>query len=162
MSKKRSITIGLVTFVLALIATTVIGIIYLSSVASTRRERAAFMAGNIANRIEAEIKNRDYITRLLEIEVKNANGALTQERFYKVGEALFDDYLDVVDISIAPGGIVTYVYPLQSAYTERKNLFDDNFEGVYLDNSKQTGVGIILAPVKLPDGSYGIIIRLSR
>ncbi|WP_292142937.1 diguanylate cyclase domain-containing protein [Butyrivibrio sp.] len=159
MSKKRSITIGLVTFVLALIATTVIGVIYLSSVASTRRERAAFMAGNIANRIEAEIKNRDYITRLLEIEVKNSDGALTQERFYKVGEALFDDYLDVVDISIAPDGIVTYVYPLQSAFTERKNLFDDKVEGVYLDNSKQTGVGIILAPVTLPDGSYGIIIR---
>lgn len=159
MSKKRSIRLGLITFAVSLIITTLIAIVFLSNASRIRRERATFIAESIADRIEAEIQNREYITRIMEIEVRSSNGELTQEAFRKIGEALFDDHIDIVDITLAPDGVVNYIYPLTGGVSERINLFEDSQNGAYADNSKNTGVGIIMSPVTLSDGNYGIIIR---
>ena len=159
MSQKRSIRLGLITFAISLIITTLIAIAFLSNSSRIRRERATFLAESIANRIQAQIQNREYITRILEIEVVSSNGELTQEAFRKIGEALFDDHIDIVDITLAPDGVVNYIYPLTGGVSERIDLFEDSQNGAYADNSKNTGVGIITSPVKLSDGNYGIIIR---
>ena len=98
MSKKRSIRLGLITFAISLIITTLLAMAFLTNTSRIRRERATFIAESIANRIHAEIKNREYITRILEIQVRSSNGEITQEEFQKIGEALFDDNIDVVDI----------------------------------------------------------------
>lgn len=159
MSKKRSIRLGLITFTVSLIITTMIAIVFLSNTSRIRRERATFIAESIANRIQTEIQNREYITRILEIEVRSSNGELTQDAFSKIGEALFDDHIDIVDITLAPNGVVNYIYPLNGGVSERINLFEDSQNGIYVDNSKNSGVGIIMSPVNLSDGNYGIIIR---
>ena len=159
MSKKKSVTFGLIAFVVTLIFTTVLAIIYLSVASNGRRERASFIAESIADRIEAEIANRQYITRIIEIEVQSSNGSLSQESFMTMGEALFDDYLDVIDITLAPNGVVSYIYPMDGGLAERINLFEDSKEGIYAENSMQTGLAVILSPVTLSDGSYGIVIR---
>ena len=52
---KKSITAGLITFVAALVVTTVIAVLYITSAAGSRRERAEFIAQSVADRIEAEI-----------------------------------------------------------------------------------------------------------
>ncbi len=159
MTKKRSITFGLVAFVISLAITTLIALTYLIATGNNRRERATFIANSIADRIEAEIENREYITRILEIEAKSSGGNLTQEAFNTIGEALFDDYIDIVDITLAPDGVIEYVYPADSPFTDKENLFEKKSENVYLENSKNTGLSIIMTPVTLYDGSYGIIIR---
>ncbi len=159
MTKKRSITFGLIAFVIALAVTTLIAVTYLLTAANARRERASFIVNSLADRIEAEIENREYITRILEIEAKSSNGDLTQEAFKTIGEALFNDYLDIVDITLAPNGVIEYIYPEDSPYTDKENLFDRKSENIYLENSKSTQLSIILTPVTLYDGSYGIVIR---
>lgn len=159
MSKKRSIRLGLITFAISLIITTLLAMAFLTNTSRIRRERATFIAESIANRIHAEIKNREYITRILEIQVRSSNGEITQEEFQKIGEALFDDNIDVVDITLAPNGVISYLYPMNSGVSERIDLFNDSQNKIHADNSRNTGVGIIMTPVSLSDGNYGIIIR---
>ena len=159
MSKKRSIRLGLITFAISLIITTLLAMAFLTNTSRIRRERATFIAESIANRIQAEIRNREYITRILEIQVRSSNGEITQEEFQKTGEALFDDNIDVVDITLAPNGVISYLYPMNSGVSERIDLFSDSQNKIHADNSRNTGVGIIMTPVNLSDGNYGIIIR---
>ena len=156
---KKSITAGLITFVAALVVTTVIAVLYITSAAGSRRERAEFIAQSVADRIEAEIQRRDYITRMLEIEVSSSKEGITPEQFSITADELFNDYVDIVDITLAPGGIVSYKYPLEGGIAEREDLFSDGASGIYADYSKMSGLGIIMAPVTLSDGSYGIILR---
>ncbi len=156
---KKSFTAGLITFVVALFVTTVIAVIYITSAANSRRERADFIVSSAADRIEAEIQRRDYITRMLEIEVASSKEGITAERFAKIADEVFNDYLDLVDITLAPDGIVSYKYPLDHGIAERENLFEDGVEGVYADYSRMSGMSVIMAPTTLKDGSYGIIIR---
>ncbi|MBO6197197.1 MAG: sensor domain-containing diguanylate cyclase [Butyrivibrio sp.] len=156
---KKSITAGLLTFIAALAVTTVIAIVYITSAAGNRRERAEFIAESVADRIEAEIQRRDYITRMLEIEVSSSKEGITPEKFAITADEVFNDYMDIVDITLAPGGIVSYKYPLEGGIAEGEDLFSDGVDGIYADYSKMSGLGIIMAPVTLSDGSYGIILR---
>ncbi len=156
---KKSITAGLITFIAALAITTVIAIVYITTAAGNRRERAEFIAESVADRIEAEIQRRDYITRMLEIEVSSSKDGITPEKFAITADEVFNDYMDIVDITLAPGGIVSYKYPLDNGIAEREDLFSDGVDGIYADYSKMSGLGIIMAPVTLSDGSYGIILR---
>ncbi|MBP3824223.1 MAG: sensor domain-containing diguanylate cyclase [Butyrivibrio sp.] len=156
---KKSITAGLLTFIVALAITTVIAIVYITTAAGNRRERAEFIAESVADRIEAEIQRRDYITRMLEIEVSGSKDGITPEKFAITADEVFNDYMDIVDITLAPGGIVSYKYPLDNGIAEREDLFSDGVDGIYADYSKMSGLGIIMAPVTLSDGSYGIILR---
>ena len=156
---KKSITAGLLTFIAALAITTVIAIVYITSAAGSRRERAEFIAESVADRIEAEIQRRDYITRMLEIEVSSSKEGISPEKFAITADEVFNDYMDIVDITLAPGGIVSYKYPLDNGIAEREDLFSDGVDGIYADYSKMSGLGIIMAPVTLSDGSYGIILR---
>ena len=156
---KKSIKVGLVTFVIALALTTALAVFYISYAAGARRERAEYIAESVANRIEAELRRRDYITRILEIEITSNRGGITQDRFKELAENLFDDYVDIRDISIAPDGVVSYKYPLDSGIADRENLFGDNVQGIYADYSKMSGVSVIIAPAIMRDGSYAIIIR---
>ena len=156
---KKSITAGLFTFVAALIISTVIAILYITSAAGSRWERAEFIAQSVADRIEAEIQRRDYITRMLEIEVSGSKDGITPEKFAITADEVFNDYMDIVNITLAPGGIVSYKYPLDNGKAERTDLFADGVSGIYSDYSKMSGLGIIMAPVTLDDGSEGIILR---
>ena len=157
--KRKSVTAGLITFVLTLIVTTVLAVVYLSVTATGRRERASFIAGSVGDRISAEIATREYITRVLEIEVQSNNGTLSMQQFEKVCQALFNDYRDIEEITLAPRGIVSHMYPLEGGSGERRNLFEDSQEGIYADYSKMSGFSVIIAPTYLKDGSYGIVIR---
>ncbi len=157
--KKKSITAGLLTFVIALAITTSVAVYYLTTTASSRRERAQFLADTVAGNIQAEIQSREYITRMLEIEVSSSRGVITSESFQVIAEEVFDDYLDIIDISLAPAGVTSYKYPLDNGIGERENLFQDSAQGVYADYSKMSGVPVIIAPTFLDDGSYGIVIR---
>lgn len=158
MSKKKSISLGLITLIITLIITTAIAAFYLIRTSNSRKERASFIARSISERIEAEISNREYITRVYEIQLRGSKGELTQDAFDKISEALFDDYFDVEDISLAPDGIVSYVYPKDSQLEVGTNFFEDSRYGVYADYSKMSGVSVIIAPATLNDGTNGIII----
>ncbi len=157
--KKKSITAGLITFVIALALTTVLAVVYLISASGARRERVEFISRSVADRVHAEIQRRDYITRMLEIEVSSSQGNISKNSFQIIAEEVFDDYLDIVDISLAPNGVVSYIYPIANGIAERSDLFEDGIQGVYADYSKMSGVSVIMAPVTLDNGDYGIIIR---
>ncbi len=156
---KKSVTAGLMTFVIALILTGIIAVVYVVTAAGSRRERAMFICDNVANNIAAEIQRRDYITRMLEIEVSSSKGEITEESFEIIAEEVFDDYLDIIEITLAPDGVVSYRYPKGGAVADTEDLFKDSLQGVYSDYSKLSGVSVIMAPIALKDGSFGIILR---
>ena len=158
MTKKKSVYLGIITFIITLIITTGIAAFYLISTSDSRKERASFIAQSFSDRIEAEISNRDYINRVYEIQLRGSKGELTKDSFDKISEALFDDYLDVIDISLAPDGIVEFVYPETSGLKLGTNFFDDERFGVYADYSKMSSVSVIIAPAVLDDGHDAIII----
>jgi diguanylate cyclase (GGDEF)-like protein len=159
MLKKKSTIIGLVAFAAALVVATVIVVIYMTTASNSRKERARFLAESIGGNIAAEIDSREFISKILDIEIKNRGGVITEVEFNKLAEALFEEYIDVVDISIAPSGVVQYVYPKDSGLEKNMNFFDDELEGVYADYSKLSGTSVIIAPVTLIDGKTGVVIR---
>lgn len=159
MTKKKSVTLGLITFVITLIITTAVAAFYISRTTGSRKEKAAFIVKSIADTISAEIDTREFVTRVFEIQLTGSNGEISEQEFAQISDALFDDYLDVTEISLAPGGVVSFVYPAKSSTLLETNLFDDPLEGVYADYSKMSGVPIIIAPSFLKDGSLAIIIR---
>ena len=159
MTKKKSVTLGLITFVITLIITTAVAAFYISRTTGSRKEKAAFIVKSIADTISAEIDTREFVTRVFEIQLTGSNGEISEQEFAQISDALFDDYLDVTEISLAPGGVVSFVYPAKSNTLLETNLFDDPLEGVYADYSKMSGVPIIIAPSFLKDGSLAIIIR---
>ena len=79
MTKQKSVTLGLITFVVMLIITVDLAGLYINRTSSSREERASFIADSIGNRIEAEIDNREYIARVFEIQLRSANGQLSQD-----------------------------------------------------------------------------------
>ena len=156
--KKKSITAGLCTFVIALVITTIIAVIYIRAASDARRGRAQFLVESTAQEIQAEIQRREYITRMLEIEVSSSKGVITSDSFQVMADEVFNDFLDIVDISLAPDGVVKYIYPLDNGIAERTNLFENGVQGVYSDYSKMSGTPVIIAPVTLASEEYGIII----
>ena len=158
MTKQKSISLGLITFVITLVITMALAGLYVNRTSSSRKERASFIADSIGDRIEAEIDNREYIARVFEIQLRSSEGALSQDSFNAISDALFNDYLDVIDISLAPDGIVEYVYPSTSSLHTGSNFFEDSRYGVYADYSKMSQVSVIIAPATLNDDTPGIII----
>ena len=156
--KKRSITAGLITFVIALAVTSSVAVFYLVTASNARRERAQFIADSIVHNIQSEIQRREYVTRMMEIQVQSSKGNITAENFQVIADEVFNDYLDIIDITLAPGGIVRYKYPLDNGLAARENLFEDSARGVYADYSKMSGTSVLIAPTILEDDSYGIII----
>ena len=158
MTKQKSVTLGLITFVVTLIITVGLAGLYINRTSSSRKERASFIADSIGNRIEAEIDNREYIARVFEIQLKSDKGQLSQDSFYDISDALFNDYLDVIDISLAPGGVVEYIYPATSSLHRGTNFFEDERYGIYADYSKMSKVSVIISPATLNDDTKGIIV----
>ena len=156
--KKRSITAGLITFVIALAITSSVAVFYLVTASGARRERAQFIADSIVHNIQSEIQRREYVTRMMEIQVQSSKGNITAENFQVIADEVFNDYLDIIDITLAPDGIVRYKYPLDNGLAARENLFEDSARGVYADYSKMSGTSVLIAPTILDDDSYGIII----
>ncbi len=156
--KKKSVTAGLLAFVIALAVTSCVAVFYLVTTSSNRRERAQFIADSFASNIQSEIQRREYVTRMLEIQTQSSGGIITGDNFQVIADEVFNDYLDIIDITLAPDGIVRYKYPLDNGIAERENLFEDSARGVYADYSKMSGTSVIIAPTILADDSYGIII----
>ncbi|MBQ3795673.1 MAG: sensor domain-containing diguanylate cyclase [Butyrivibrio sp.] len=159
MPKKRSIILGIIIFVITLIITSAVAAFYLVVTLNSRKERASFIANSIADRIEAEIDTREFITRVLEITIKGKNGMISEGEFDKIASALFDDYLDIADISLAPDGIIATVFPKDTGLEKGMNLFSDEMGGIYADYSKMSQVPVIISPTTLVDGKDGCIIR---
>lgn len=156
--KKKSITAGLITFVAALALTTCLAIFYLAGAADLRRNRATSLVESMAQSIQAEIQRRDYITRMLEIEISSTRGGITKESFQVIAEEVFNDYLDIIEISLAPEGIVSYRYPLKGGIGTRDNLFEDRMIAPYAEYSRFSGVSVIIAPVDLSENERGFIL----
>ena len=79
--KKKSVTAGLLAFVIALAVTSCVAVFYLVTTSSNRRERAQFIADSFASNIQSEIQRREYVTRMLEIQVQGSNGIITGDNF---------------------------------------------------------------------------------
>ena len=159
MTKNKSVILGLITFIITLIITTAIAAVYITVTSNSRKEKASFIAQSVADRIEAEIDTREFITRVFEIAIQGNKSMISSEEFDKMASALFDDYLDVVDISLAPEGIVAEVYPRDTGLEPGMDLFSDELGGLYADYSKMSRVPIIISPTTLIDGTFGCIIR---
>ncbi len=159
MTNKKSVTLGLITFVVTLAITMAIAAYYIRTTSNTRKERASFMVESFAERIQAEIDTREFITRILEIAVTGNDGNLSEDIFENMASELFDEYLDVIDIAIAPNGIVSDVYPKGTGLEKGMDLFSDELGGVYADYSKMSMMPAIIAPYNLISGNHGIIIR---
>ncbi len=159
MTKKKCFTYGLITFIVTLIITVALAAFYIRTTSNSRKEKASFIADSIADKIEAEIVKRESITKVLEIALDGSDGNIEEEEFVNVAAALFDDFIDAVDISIAPEGIVSMVYPKGTGLEKDMNFFSEELGGVYADYSKMSKMPVIIAPTTLINGTSGIIIR---
>lgn len=159
MTKNKSVILGIITFIITLIITSAFAVIYLTVTSGSRKEKASFIARSVSDRIEAEIDTREFITRVFEITINGNNTMISSREFEKMASELFDDYLDVVDISLSPDGYVAEVYPAGTGLEEGMNLFADELGGLYADYSKMSQVPVIISPTTLIDGTYGVIIR---
>ncbi len=156
--KNKSLRTGLLTFIITLVVTIIIAVLYIIGEASARRERAQFFSDFASSKVQAELQRRDYITKIFENSITSENG-ITAETFTMMSEKLFDEFLDIREINLAPDGIQSLRYPVEQGDSLDENLFEDDNYGIYSDYSKMSRTSVIIAPVELDDGSLGIIIR---
>lgn len=144
MTKKKNIRYSIITFIVVYVVVSLIAAACVYNIIDTRRQKAAFLASSFADRIEAEFDAREYIARIFEITIKGYGGDISEDEFIRTAEALFNDYLDIVNISLAPDGIVSEVYPDDTGLSVGSNLFEEDNYGVYSDYSKLAKLAVIV------------------
>ena len=156
--KNKSFRTGLLTFVITLVVTIILSVLYITGAAAAREDKAQFFSDFASSKVQAELQRRDYITKIFDNIISSENG-ITKDSFMMMSEKLFDEFLDIREISLAPDGILSMRYPEKAGNSDDENLFEDDNYGLYSDYSRMSRTSVIIAPVELDDGSLGIIIR---
>ena len=119
------------------------------------RDKAALNAVSYADRMIADLNNGITITKSLEQIIISENGQI--EHFEKVAENMMTD--SIQSIQLAPGGVVTDIYPAEGNEAGKIDLLHDKDRGRISCYARDNHTIITQGPFELKQGSYGIAVR---
>ena len=119
------------------------------------RDKAALNAVSYADRMIADLNNGITITKSLEQIIISENGQI--EHFEKVAENMMTD--SIQSIQLAPGGVVTDIYPEKDNDTGKINLINDPSRGEIARYGRDNNITVMQGPFQLKQGDVGIAIR---
>lgn len=119
------------------------------------RDKAALNAVSYADRMIADLNNGITITKSLEQIIISENGQI--EHFEKVAENMMTD--SIQSIQLAPGGVVTDIYPEKDNDTGKIDLINDPSRGEIARYGRDNNITVMHGPFQLKQGDVGIAIR---
>lgn len=119
------------------------------------RDKAALNAVSYADRMIADLNNGITITKSLEQIIISENGQI--EHFEKVAENMMTD--SIQSIQLAPGGVVTDIYPEKGNDTGKIDLINDPSRGEIARYGRDNNIIVMQGPFQLKQGDVGITIR---
>lgn len=120
-----------------------------------RREEARLNAMTYAERMKSDMMDGIGIAVTLEKILVSENGRLT--RFEQVAEDMMTDCIQ--SIQLAPGGIVTQIYPAEEEEIGALDLLNDAESGAICRYARDNHVVIMQGPFELKQGEYGIAVN---
>ena len=119
------------------------------------RDKAALNAVSYADRMIADLNNGITITKSLEQIIISENGQI--EHFEKIAENMMTD--SIHSIQLAPGGVVTDIYPEKGNDTGKIDLINDPSRGEIARYGRDNNITVMQGPFQLKQGGVGITIR---
>ena len=120
-----------------------------------RRITAQLNAETYGERIKNEITNGIGITDVLKQVLVSGNGEIHQ--FDTIAENIMSD--DIESVQLAPGGIVTDVYPAEGNEAGKIDLLHDKERGRISCYARDNHMVITQGPFELKQGGHGIAVR---
>lgn len=119
------------------------------------REEAKLNAMTYAEQMKSDMMNGLGVTATLEQILISENGRITG--FCQVAKNMMMDCIQ--SIQIAPGGIVTQIYPEEENEAGKIDLLNDEERGEISRYARDHHVIIMQGPFELKQGGYGIAVR---
>lgn len=123
------------------------------------REKARYIVDSYATKIQYVIANAFSSAYLVEALLRQGEGRIMD--FYSYAAELVKMHPSTININLAPGGIVTKVYPLER---NRKAIGHDLFANPERSReallARDTGRSTIAGPFDLVQGGYAVAVRL--
>ena len=119
------------------------------------RDKAALNAVSYADRMITDLDKGITITKSLEQIIISENGQI--EHFEKVAENMIFD--SIQSIQLAPGGVVTDIYPEKGNEAGKIDLINDPSRGEITRYGRDNNITIMQGPFQLKQGDVGIAIR---
>ena len=120
-----------------------------------RRITAQLNAETYGERIKNEITNGIGITDVLKQVLVSGNGEIHQ--FDTIAENIMSD--DIESVQLAPGGIVTDIYPAEGNEAGKIDLLHDKERGRISCYARDNHMVITQGPFELKQGGHGIAVR---
>ena len=152
---KKNIIIPLVVFIIGMSA--VAGIVCSINNEQNKQNRtmANLNAMTYAERMKADIMKGIGVSDTLRQIIISDDGQLN--KFYEIAEEMMTD--SVQSIQIAPGGVVTDIYPQEGNDAGKINLLNDKDSGEICRYGRDNKVVTMQGPFQLKQGEYGIAVR---
>ena len=119
------------------------------------RTRAELNAVTYADRMITDLNGGINITNSLEQILISEDGKIN--KFNTVAESLMADY--VQSIQLAPGGVVTDIYPAEGNEAGKIDLIHDEIRGEIVNYGINNDLVVMQGPFELKQGGLGIAIR---
>lgn len=153
--KKKTIILPLLVFLVGIIILT--GTVYNVKENQQKQSRtfAKLNAMTYAERMKTEVMGGIGITDTLEQILISEDGKI--DKFHRVAKDLMND--SVQSIQIAPGGVVTDIYPEKGNKAGKIDLLHDEDRGESSRYARDHNMTVMQGPFQLKQGGYGIAVR---
>lgn len=120
-----------------------------------RRSLASANAVTYSDRIIQDLQGGVLVTNSLEEVIISGNGRCP--KFRDIASDLMDD--SIQSIQLAPGGVVTEIYPEEGNDAGKIDLLYDTSRGAYARYAMEHNTTVLQGPFELKQGGSGIAIR---
>ena len=120
-----------------------------------RHITAQLNADTYGERIKNELAGGMEITQALEQVLISGNGQMNE--FDTIAQNLMSDSIE--SIQLAPGGVVTEIYPAEGNEAGKIDLIHDKDRGEISRYARDNRTAIVQGPFELKQGDYGIAVR---
>lgn len=154
--KKKKQTIAAICSMLLLLS---VLILFLLAKAEKNRNivQAEYIMVSEISKVQYAIDSRLLNAEILEMIVINNHGTVTD--FEMMAERLYENDSAIRCLQLAPGGNVTYVYPLEGNESAFGSLFDHPDRRAEAMYARDTGKMTLAGPYELSQGGTGLVAR---
>lgn len=123
----------------------------------TEIERGSYILESEANKIQYSIDSRLLKLKILEMILVENKGEIHD--FNEIAERLFEDDPSLRSIQLAPGGVVTHVYPLEGNEKAFGDIFADPDRRRAAEYARDHKITTLAGPFELYQGGLGTVAR---
>lgn len=153
----RNIIISLLIFVIGMSGDFIMSAALHKREVDTIKTRSQLNAQIYGNAIKNQIIRAKDLTRIIQYAVIAGNGNV--EDFDHIAKKWIDNNKYVLNVELAPKGVVTHVYPKRSYVKGKIDLLNDSDSAALCKYSIKNDSTTIQGPFKLKQGGYGYALR---